>query len=420
MRKLGTLPLAIECKQYTVSFSYATPRELDVFALVLLKAVESKDLQLKGATLQSVLIDLGFSKDLHSMFESRLRKLISINLINYARCMPIPIGNALKDKSVNRQMIEVVKAIIADISAKTILMSALRLTSRGEEAIAEMQFLSEEKYGKVTLTENAIDGTIRLASEIAECGEIEKQIVLCKDNAKEQLTIAQIDAEINEHKCVKKWINDGNAKTKIFDAEVVQIEKVKIPTSLDIVEVDGEIQLGDECDESIRNMIADECNEKEIKLDKFKYINGTSQFLTNAKCKVFCPINIQYKGIIAHQDALDCFSSDAKNKTDEVYRLIQEECLMIGVLKSNNSGVVVKYAEVNICGILVPIVEEFSTNDEEGMAVFSDIYRNLIFKIIDIDGEKTSMETVELMNSITPEYYEKWLAVQVDFIINKK
>ena len=418
MRKLGIIPVAVKAKKFDVSFSYATPKELDIFALILLKAVESKDLQLKGATLQSVLLDLGFSKDLHGMFEKRLRQLISINLINYARCMPIPIGNALKDKSVNRQMIEVVKSIIADISAKTILMSALRLTSNGEDAIREMQFLSEEKNGRVTLICHGITGKVILESECKLCVE-EETLQLNPVEEFESGSNEQLQSEIEKNKTNARWLKNGNVNTKIFDISKGKSEDVYINATVDIIENEGVVSLGGEEELELAGLVERECADKNIKLANLIYVDNVNHCIDIAKGKLFGLSNIQYSGIITNDNLFQKFNSEAICFDSSYYKSIEDDCLMLGVLKSDKTGVVIKYSEMNVCGVIIPIINEFSTKDEEGKSVFEKVYRKLIFNIIDKKGKDTSAETIEYMKSITPEYYEKWLAVQVSFIVEE-
>ena len=397
MRKLGPLPLAIKSKQYEVSFSYATPKELDVFALVILKAIESRELQVRGATLETVLIQFGFSKDLHRLFESRLRQMISLNMINYARCMPIPIGNALKDKNINRQMIEVVKAIIADISAKTIAMTALSLTEKGETAISEMKFLSEEKYGNVTVVVHGITGATKLLSEMSICKDSDD--VLLIESEEITKTVAEIEMQIESNKTNRKWTKDGNGNTKIFDGVINQTGDTYISNNIDIIENEGVLCLGGEDEEEIASLITNiygEDNNKRI--SKFVYIDDVSHEIDYDKAKIFGQSNTSYKGIVVIESAKLIFTADVANDDSTIYDVIANDCLMLGVQKSDESGMVVRYSEQNVCGVIIPIINEYTTREPEGMAIFEELHAKVIKEILRRTGRHTTLEMVNYID----------------------
>lgn len=421
MRKLGPLPLAIKSKQYEVSFSYATPKELDIFALVMLKAIESRELQVRGATLETVLIELGFSKELHRLFESRLRQMISLNLINYARCMPIPIGNALKDKNINRQMIEVVKAIIADISAKSIAMTALALTGKGETAISEMKFLSEEKYGNVTVVVHGITGVIKLQSEMSIRKDSEDVLLIERDEITS--TAIEIETEIESNKINRKWTKDGNGNTKIFDTVINQTGDTYISSSIDIIENEGNLCFGGEDEEDIASLIASIYGEDDNKrISKFVYIDEVSHEIDYDKAKLFGQSNTLYRGVVVLESARDIFTAEIKNDDSTVYDVIAKDCLMIGVQKSDESGMVVRYSSQNVCGVIIPIINEYSTRDIEGMIIFEELHAKVIKEILRRTGRHTSLEMVNYMYAITPAYLVEALdlkLVNVEATVNR-
>jgi len=379
---LGNIRISILSDVYNVRFDHATPRKIDLFALMLIEIVKNRS-KFRGKSIEDALSLLDIPSNLYSIFETRLKELMDKfpnSIVSDTDC---------SDLSVNRISLNV---------------SSFSLTKNGEETYLSKEITESPKKWENECVYDAATG--KLAP---------KNMVKNIKNAPERSTVlvrmpTDFDEPPNDlfariiSKTPGEFITNATPETKIFELEAMLASEVVTSNSIGISIENGKLEFHKSNEKILKAFLETDQRDKNSISGMFRYLNVPSTVVNfeNAFLAVEVPRPQRMRVVFGHKNAInEVVESDfvIGFAADDNARFMSTHKFCFAGITSEGKTLVYRYCELTEHGYKIPI-EEFDNSEKSYGDIFEDIFE--IYRE-QFENGKATKDVVKFIILATPD-----------------